>query len=123
MPYKPEASSAAKARYGFASAPGIRVSGRSDAPCPTMRKPQVRLSCAHASVVGAQLPAAYRLYELIVGARKSASSRAPAIHPARNRSNTEGSAANAFSPSRHSDAWMWHELAIHVWSGFAMNVI
>jgi hypothetical protein len=30
---------------------------------------------------------------------------------------------NDGSPSRHSDAWMWHELPIHVWSGFAMNVI
>ena len=67
------------------SPPGIRVSTRSACPCPTTRKPQVRLSCPQASVVGAQLPAAYRLYELIVGAKKIASSFAHAICPARNR--------------------------------------
>ncbi len=49
---------AAKARYGFASAPGIRVSVRSAGPCPTIRKPHVRLSRPQASVVGAQEPAA-----------------------------------------------------------------
>jgi hypothetical protein len=43
----------------------------------------VRLSYAHASVVGAQLRAAKRLYELIVGAKKIASSAAHAIWPAR----------------------------------------
>jgi hypothetical protein len=58
MPASPAAISAAKARYGFASAPGIRVSVRSAGPCPTIRKPQVRLSRPHASVVGAQEPAA-----------------------------------------------------------------
>ena len=46
------------ARYGFTSPPGMRVSARTDPPWPTMRKPQVRLSCPQASVVGAQLPAA-----------------------------------------------------------------
>ena len=49
---------AANARYGFASAPGIRVSVRSAGPCPTIRKPHVRLSWPHASVVGAHEPAA-----------------------------------------------------------------
>ena len=39
-------------------AAGIRVSARRALPFPTIRKPQVRLSCPHASVVGAQLPAA-----------------------------------------------------------------
>jgi hypothetical protein len=39
----------------------------------------VRLSWPQASVVGAQLPAAKRLYELIVGARKIASSFSAAI--------------------------------------------
>ena len=48
-----------------------------------MRKPHVRLSWPQASVVGAQLPAAKRLYELIVGATKIASSAAHAIWPAR----------------------------------------
>ena len=82
MPYRPAASSAANARYGFASAPGMRVSARSAEPWPTMRKPHVRLSYPHASVVGAQLPAAKRLYELIVGAMKIARSAAHAIWPA-----------------------------------------
>ena len=65
---------AAKARYGFASAPGIRVSVRSAGPWPTIRKPHVRLSWPQASVVGAHEPAAKRLYELTFGARKIASS-------------------------------------------------
>ena len=83
MPCSPAAISAANARYGLTSAPGIRVSGRRDAPCPTTRNPHVRLSWPHASVVGAQLPATKRLYELTVGAKKIASSRAQAICPAR----------------------------------------
>ena len=57
------------------------------------------------------------------GARKSASSRAQSIHPARKRSNTALSAAKALWPSRQRLAWMWHELPIHEWSGFAMKVI
>src|SRR3954447_1431941 len=87
-----------------------------------MRNPHVRLSCPHASVVGAQLPAAKRLYELIVGATKSARSAAQAICPARYRLKTSDSPANAASPSRHSDEWMWQDEPTHVWSGFAMNV-
>ena len=35
---------AANARYGLTSPPGMRVSTRREAPCPTSRKPQVRLS-------------------------------------------------------------------------------
>ena len=58
IPCRPAAMIAANARYGFASAPGMRVSARSAGPLPTMRKPQVRLSWPHASVVGAQLAAA-----------------------------------------------------------------
>ena len=88
-----------------------------------MRKPHVRLSWPQASVVGAQLPAAKRLYELIVGARKIASSFRQAIWPARYCLKTSDSPAKAFSPSRQRLEWMWHELPIHVWSGLAMNVI
>jgi hypothetical protein len=62
------------------------------------------------------------LYELIVGARKIASSRAHAICPARYCLNTSDSPANAFSPPRQRLEWMWHELPIQVWSGLAMNV-
>ena len=58
IPWRPAAISAANARYGLTSPPGIRVSTRCDEPWPTMRKPHVRLSRPHASVVGAQLPAA-----------------------------------------------------------------
>ncbi len=83
MPYSPAARSAENARYGFASAPGIRVSARSAEPLPTTRNPHVRLSYPQASVVGAQLPAAKRLYELIVGAMNTARSAAHAICPAR----------------------------------------
>jgi hypothetical protein len=63
------------------------------------------------------------LYELIAGAKKIASSRAHAICPATNCLKTSVSPANALSSPRHSDEWMWHELPIDVWSGFAMNVI
>src|SRR5439155_21422 len=61
IPWRPAAISAPKARYGLTSPPGIRVSIRWAAPCPTIRNPQVRLSCPQASVVGAHEPAAYRL--------------------------------------------------------------
>ena len=61
----------------------MRVSTRRPEPCPTTRNPQVRLSRPQASVVGAQLAAMKRLYELIVGAKKIASSRAHATCPAR----------------------------------------
>src|SRR5919108_3160361 len=101
----------------------IRVSARSPPPWPTIRKPHVRLSWPQASVVGAQLPAAKRLYELIVGATKTASSLRQAIWPARYWVNTWDSPANAFSPSRQRLEWMWHEFPIQEWSGLAMKVI
>src|SRR5262245_61111833 len=117
---------AANARYGLTSPPGMRVSTRRDAPWPTTRNPTVRLSWAHASVVGAQLPAAYRLYELTVGAKNTASSFAHAIWPARKRRKSGVSRSpreNALRSSRHRLAWMWHELPIQSANGFAMNVI
>ena len=83
----------------------------------------MRLSTPHASVVGAHEPAANRLYELTFGAKNNASSRAQAICPARYWRNVSVSPANALSPPRQSDEWMWHDEPIHVWSGFAMNVI
>ena len=58
IPCRPAAITAANARYGLTSPPGIRVSTRRAFPCPTTRNPHVRLSFPHASVVGAQLPAA-----------------------------------------------------------------
>src|SRR5579884_696571 len=122
MPWSPAASSAANARYGFASAPGIRVSGRTDEPWPTTRKPHVRLSWPQASVVGAQLPAAKRLYELIVGAMNTARSPRREIWPARYCSNSCDSPANALAPSRQSEEWMWQEEPTQSWCGFAMNV-
>ena len=57
------------------------------------------------------------------GARKSASSRAYAIQPARNCLKTSDSPAKALSPSRQSEACTWQELPIIVWSGLAMKVI
>ena len=83
----------------------------------------MRLSSPQASVVGAQLPATKRLYELTVGARKIASSRAHAICPARNDEKTASSPPNAFSPSRHRLEWMWHDEPTSEWSGLAMKVI
>src|SRR6186713_1460422 len=111
---------AAKARYGLASAPGIRVSVRRPSPWPTIRKPHVRLSWPQARVVGAHEPAAKRLYEFTFGARKIASSFRLAICPASQRLNVGLSPANALRPPRQSEEWMWHELPIHVWSGLAM---
>src|SRR5206468_7665029 len=63
-----------------------------------------------------------RLYELTFGATKIARSAAHAICPARYCLKTSDSPANAASPPRHSDEWMWHDEPTHVWSGFAMNV-
>src|SRR4249919_1192025 len=106
MACNPAAITAAKARYGFASPPGIRVSARRAGPCPTTRNPQVLLSLPQASVVGAHDPAANRLYELIVGARKIASSSKQAICPASQRENSPSSVAKHGAPSLHSDEWM-----------------
>ena len=50
-------------------------------------------------------------------------SAAHAICPASQRSNNASSSANAASPSFWSDEWMWHELPIQSWNGFAMKVI
>ena len=69
----------------------------------------MRLSYPQASVVGAQLPAANRLYELTVGAKKIASSRAHAIWPARNCPKTVSSSPKTFFPSRHRLEWMWQD--------------
>ncbi len=57
MPWSPAAMVAAKARYGLASAPGMRFSTRKPPPSPQMRKPQVRLSQPQAMRVGAKEPA------------------------------------------------------------------
>ena len=66
----------------------------------------MRLSFPHASVVGAHDPAAKRLYELIVGARKIASSSKHAICPASQRENIVSSVAKHGVPSRQSEEWM-----------------
>ena len=55
-------------RYGFTSPPGTRFSTRSDEPWPTTRSAHVRLSTPQAMPVGAKLPFANRLYELMFGA-------------------------------------------------------
>ena len=62
---------AANVRYGLTSAPGIRFSKRRlMGEPPTSRKPHVRLSRPQAITVGAKVAAWYRLYELMVGAKK-----------------------------------------------------
>ena len=83
----------------------------------------MRLSWPQASVVGAQLPATNRLYELTVGAKKIASSRAQAICPARNCENTASSSPKVFRPSRQRLEWMWHDDPTSSWYGLAMKVI
>ena len=72
---------------------------------------------------GAHEAFANRLYELIVGARRSASSFPQAIQPARKRSNTSDLPEKAFVPSCQRLAWMWQLFPIQEWSGFAINVI
>ena len=62
------------------------------------------------------------MYEFTFGARKSASSFAPAIQPARKERKSSPSSANAFEPSRQRLMCTWHELPIQVWSGLAMKV-
>src|SRR5258708_574944 len=113
MPCRPAAINAAIARYGLTSAPGILDSVRRCWPCPTMRKPHVRLSWPHARVVGAHDAAAYRLYELMLGARKIAISSALAICPARYRLNVSDSPSKVFLPSFQRLECTWHELPIH----------
>src|ERR1700687_1069185 len=100
----------------------MRDSVRRCWPWPTMRKPQVRLSWPQASVVGAHVPAAYRLYELMVGARKIASSDACAMRPARDCLKVGASPPKALRASFHKLECTCHELPIHRWSGLAMNV-
>ena len=63
------------------------------------------------------------MYELTFGARKIASSFRFAIWPASQPPNSAVSPAKALSSPRQSEEWMWHELPIQLWSGFAMNVI
>src|SRR6478736_7167166 len=101
----------------------MRVSARRAGPWPTTRKPQVRLSFPHASVVGAHDPAAKRLYELIVGATKIASSLKHAICPASQREKSASSVAKLASPSRQREEWIWQEFPSQSWKGFAMKVI
>ena len=62
IPYKPEASDAAIARYGLTSAPITLVSNLHDFSDPTnARKAVVLLSIPHVNVVGAQAPSTNRL--------------------------------------------------------------
>ena len=56
MPHSPLAIVAANARYGFASAPGMRHSTRAPLCSPTVRNPHVRLSRLHTMAVGAHEP-------------------------------------------------------------------
>ena len=62
------------------------------------------------------------MYEFTFGARKIASSFACAIQPASHEPKSSSSVNDGSSP-RQSEPWMWHELPIQLWSGFAMNVI
>ena len=68
MPYRPPAMIAEMPMYGFTSPPGTRFSTRSPDPLPITRSAQVRLSMPQATPVGAKLPLAKRLYELMLGA-------------------------------------------------------
>ena len=107
IPCSPAAITAANARYGFASPPGIRVSARRAAPWPTTRNPQVRLSFPHASVVGAQRPGREALVRVdrrreeqreLLEAGDLPGEPAPRTAARRPRSTR--------SPSRQSEEWM-----------------
>jgi len=102
----------------------------SEGPWPTTRKPVVRLSRPHTTLTGAQLAAAKRLYELTLGAKNTASSRASAIWPPRNQRIVSDMPYGS-APSRKNRAsssgpqalmWRWPDEPVHVWSGLAMNV-
>src|SRR5512146_182285 len=98
MPSRPAARLAANAMYGFASAPGMRHSMRSEEPSPTTRNPAVRLSSLQAIPVGANEPLWKRLYEATYGAQKTASSAACAIQPPRKKRNASLSPEKAEEP-------------------------
>src|SRR5688572_20707031 len=113
----------------------MRFSMRNELPCPTTRKPVVRLSIAQAMRVGAQLPGWNRLYALIVGAKKQHSSRLYFICPPRNwRKYFDGPFAlasqNRFSPWPELVEgppllmlmWMWQLLPASVAEIFGMKL-
>ena len=101
----------------------MRFSTRLDGPCPTTRSEHVRLSLPQAIAVGANEPAAKRLYELMFGAKNSVRSRMPASRPATKRSNTSGCVGEHRRAVVGAERrWMWHELPSRS-SYLAMNEI
>src|SRR6058998_3962272 len=114
MPSAAEAATAARARYGLASAPGLRHSrrqspGRSER---IARTAQERFSYPHVALIGANHPGTRRLYELTVGFRSSDAAGRCSSTPATDAENTAGnasaaSAANAFVSPSHHDMWTW----------------
>src|SRR5947209_2884998 len=94
---------ALRARYGLRSEPPARFSKRSPGPSPTTRSEQVRLSGAQATAVGANDASAKRLYELMLGASISVSSRRQVSCPARKDAKTDRSRANNGPSSSFSE--------------------
>src|SRR5262245_45670238 len=113
------------------SPPGKRFSTWRLLPWPTSRKPVVRLSRPHTTLTGAHESDAYRLYELMFGAMKIASSRLSCIIPAMNWARVSdmpygrldlGSCVRDFEPSLFQTLiWRWPELPVQEWSGLAMK--
>ena len=69
-PRRPAATRAASARYGLTSPPGTRHSTRSEGPCPTTRKAQVRLSSPQSKRRGRERAFHEALVTVDVGSEK-----------------------------------------------------
>src|SRR6478736_1996812 len=105
MPSAIDATTAASARYGLASAPGRRHSKReSSGRVPRIaRTAHDRFSKPHVALIGANHPGTSRLYEFTVGFNRSEAAGRCSRTPATAEPNTGGSwssagdaAANAF---------------------------
>src|SRR4029453_17836877 len=97
IPSAADAAIAASARYGFASAPGRRHSNRhsSGRAERIARTAHDRFSYPQVALIGANHPGTRRLYELIVGLRRSDAAGRCSITPATPDENGAFSSADA----------------------------
>src|SRR5437868_15496357 len=83
MPYRPLATDAAMAMYGFMSAAAKRYSTRVDCGEPGMtRSAVVRFSTPQVAIVGDQAPRTIRSYEMLIGAISAVKTGISATCPA-----------------------------------------
>src|ERR1700693_459499 len=113
MPSAAEATTAATARYGFASAPGRRHSRRhrsGESLRAMSRTAHDRFSIPHVALTGANQPGTRRLYELMVGfSNREAPGRCsttPAIAELNaGASDLPSAARKALAPPLQHDRW------------------